>query len=216
MRNGLLAILALLLLPAPAVAQVENCFDCVLGIFDDRALASCSGTVEAGIPKDIYVGIRFDAAGRFTSLSGIEFSIAGLGSDILLTWDWPGLGYDYTGAPPAPADTSATSTGSGGMQIMWPGSCPSGSQALALFTIISFRPLADRVLQIKRRYQVAASGWRTPVFLQCDAPTNTPTRVSGGCYVINPSAGTRPPCDPSCTPVAVQVETWTGIRTLYR
>src|SRR5206468_3009230 len=143
------------------------------GLFDDIALTSCSGTVPAGTPKDIYLGIRFDPAGRFNGLREIEFSIAGLGQDVLIRSDWPGL-CPSQGAPSAPADTSAASTGIGGMDVELC-TCSSGSQALLRFTIIALYPLTDRVLQVKRKYPTSNPAWRTPVFFQCDDPTHTPT-----------------------------------------
>jgi hypothetical protein len=210
------AILVLLLVPAPANARVDSCFECVLGIFDDISLTSCSGTLPPGTPTDLFVGIRFDPAGRFNALSGFEISIAGLGGDLLLGgFDVPPPCVWTLGSAPAPADTSATSTGTGGMTLSYC-SCMSGSQALLKLTLIAFRPLTDRVLQVKRKYPPSSPEWNTPVLFQCDAPNYTPVRVTGGCYVINPSGTTPPACASSCPPLSMEPATWTAIKTLFR
>ena len=173
-------LVALLFLAAPARAQVENCFDCVLGLYDDLDLTSCSGTIESGVAKDIYLGIRYDPASGFDRLGGIEFSISGLDSGILLA-DWtqipPTVVID--GFPGAPADTSAASTEEGGMLIYWP-QCLSGSRAIARFTLLAIDSIVDRVLQVKRKYPTSNPLWHTPVFTRCDAPTYTAVRVTGG------------------------------------
>src|SRR5438093_7088044 len=57
-------------------AEVVNCFGCNLGIFDDPSMTTNRGTMAPVTPKDIYLGIQYDTG--FSSLTGIEFSVAGI------------------------------------------------------------------------------------------------------------------------------------------
>src|SRR3989442_15275418 len=69
---GLPFWLILAVLSTRAVA-VDNCFVCVLGIWEDEALTNNVGQIVPNQPKDLFVGIKFAAA--YDGLTGIEFSI---------------------------------------------------------------------------------------------------------------------------------------------
>ncbi len=172
--------------------QVENCFGCVLGIWDDAALTSQTGTMAAFTAKDIYLGIKY--AGAFDGLTGIELSISGIRQTedgILVTSVTPLVPASVVlGGPIAPADTSATSSETGGMNIAW-ASCLTGDQALVKITLLTFSTITNKVLEVKHKYPPSNPEWHTPIFVQCDAPTYTATRVTGGCFGLN-FTGTLP------------------------
>jgi hypothetical protein len=193
----------------------EDCFGCVLGIWDDPGLTQRTGTITPGIVKDLYVGIKY--AGPFDGLTGLEFSISGLrqvedGILVLSVDDLTGVSpFILLGTVPSPADTSAASADTGGINVAW-GSCITGSQALLKVSILTFTTISEKVIWVKRRYPPTNEAFHTPVVYQCDVDF-TATRVTGGCYGLNltgtlpcESGGDLPPvCDaggpytPACT-----------------
>ena len=196
-------MLWLVLLNMPRqVWAIDSCFQCVLGIWDDPALSSNLGEIVAGQPKDIYIGIEF--AEGFNETSGIEFSIAGL-SAFLVVGVEPIIATTIAGVIWAPADTSMSSSGVGGLSIAWPG-CLVGNQALLRVSLLALSDVTNGLLQVKRHYPTNG-GWRTPVFFQCTNPQYTPTRVKGGYYILNWNG------DPS---VRVDGATWSTVKQLYR
>ncbi len=140
---------AALTMPAQLWAT-ENCFQCVLGIWDDPALTRNIGEIVAGQPKDIYVGIKF--AEGYHDIDGIELSVAGLQSFLVMEWE-PII------PPPvimieniqAPADTSTSSTSTGGINVFWH-DCLVGDQALLRVRILASGDVTNGVLQVKRHY----------------------------------------------------------------
>lgn len=196
--------LALLTIPRQLWAT-EDCFQCVLGIWDDPALSSNVGEIVAGQPKDIYVGVKF--AEGFNGTFGISFSIAGLSSVLVIGVEsivpTTVIICDYIGAP---ADTSMTSTGTGGCTWSWP-SCLVGNQALLRVTLLASSNVTNGVLQVKRQYPTPYPDVRTALFIQCNAPLYTPTRVKGGYYILNWDG------DPS---VLVDAATWSKVKQLYK
>ena len=70
----------------------------------------------------------------------------------------------------------------------------------------------DTVFQVKRKYPTTDPGWHTPAFIRCDNPAYTTVRVTGGCYVLNPSGN---PTVGTCQ-LPVQGNTWTGVKGLFR
>lgn len=113
----------------------DSCFECVLGIWDDPALSSNLGSIVAGQPKDIYVGIKF--AGGFNEISGISFSVAGLRSELLVIAMEPIVPtFDRLQPIAAPADTSVDSRGIGGADWAW-NQCLVGNQALLRVTLLA-------------------------------------------------------------------------------
>lgn len=207
--------LSLLLLPGLASAQVGNCFDCVLGVWDDEALTSNQGSITANEPKDVYVGIH--VAGAVDDLTGIEFSIAGLTSDRLFLLGALPLGPRALvwGTVPAPADTSARSAGDGGATVAW-SECQAGNRALMRLTLFATGPISDQVLQVKRSYPTTSPEWRTPILTRCDRPTYSVVRVTGGCYVLNRTGTKDLSCNDSFAPTAVEPVAWTTVRQFYR
>jgi hypothetical protein len=210
MRRNLLAFLGALILAGPAAAQphVDDCFGCVLGIWDEMELTTTSGSIAVNTLKDVYIGIKLDPAQRFNGLTGIEFSIAGFGQDLLVA------GFDtivpttrVPEGPQAPADTSETSQATGGVHISW-STCLRGSQPLAKLTLLAFSEISDRVLRVMHAFPPASPAWRTPVFTQCDAPVFTATRVTGSFYCLNPG--------PHCPIDAVESSSWSSIKQLFR
>lgn len=197
---------------SPSPSTSADCFDCVLGIFDDAAMTSNRGTMTPGVPKDIYVGIQYGAG--FSELTGLEFSIAGIRQvpdGILLIGTEPIVPTPVIlGMVPAPEDTSSTSTGTGGLSMAWT-VCLQGNQPLLRLTLLTFAPISNHVIEVKRRYPPANPAYRTPLFTQCNIPSYTKVRVTGGCYGINVPAGPLP-CD---VVVGVERTTWSRVKALY-
>ncbi|MFQ5598982.1 MAG: hypothetical protein ACE5G2_00355 [Candidatus Krumholzibacteriia bacterium] len=186
-----------------AQVQIDECFGCVLGVYDDIDLTRNSGIV-TGTTKDVFLGIKYDPNAGFDGLKAVEFSITGLSSFIVTKepFDNPTVAL---GEPAAPADTLV---GSGGMNLAW-ANCLNGDRALMKMTLIILGAVDDNtVLQVVRKFPRSNPN-ADQHFNQCDDPAFTITRVTGGCYVLNP-VGTLP-----CS-VAVEESTWSAIKTLYR
>ena len=213
LRRARLAALVLLCVPAFAAA-VESCPDCVLGLYDDTSLSSNFGVSVPLTMKDIYLAI--DLAAPETGVTGIEFSIAGItGTPLLVLGVTPLVPTPVTlGSPPAPADTSATSTGTGGMDIAWQ-VCQTGDRALVKLTVFHINPVVNQVLRVMHKFPQSNTDYRLhPVFTRCDSPTYTSVRINGGCYVLNPNGEPTPSC-PVGT-VAVNSSTWSSVKQLFR
>lgn len=213
MRKVLLAVSCLLLLlPALAAAQ-DNCNDCLLGLFDEIGMVNNFGAMSAGTPKEIYLGVIL--GGAETGVTGIEFSIAGVRQDtdgILVLSAEPIVPTTVIlGSVPAPADTSSTTTGTGGMNIAW-SSCLAGSQALVKITLLSFTPVSNKVFRVKRKYPPGNPAFAAPLIVRCDTPVFSKAKVPGGCYI----AGYTGTPLPACPPVGVEESTWGNVKGLWR
>jgi len=203
MHMIIMLLLALVTKPRELRA-VDSCSQCVLGIWDDPALSRNVGEIVAGQPKDVYVGIKF--AGGFSGTSGISFSIAGMDAFLVAGVETivpTASACDYLGAP---ADTSIDSHAVGGCNFYWP-VCLVGDQALLRVTLITFDPVVNALLQVKRRYPAWPPDTTAPAFDQCDGPLYTRTRVKGGYYILNWNG------DPS---VRVDGASWSTVKTLFR
>lgn len=197
----------------PAAALAEDCFDCVLGIWNDEALTVTRGTITPGEPKEVFVGVKLREG--IESIAGVEFSIAGLADEDLLLIGAVPLGPRALvwGLVPSPPDTTAITTQQGGLTVAYSVCVPS-HQALMKLTLYTTHDLTDKVLRVKRSYPSTNSNFNTPLFMACDAPNYTMTRLSGGCFVLNPS-GQIVDCSDNQA-VAVVSETWGGVKNLYR
>ena len=197
----------------PTLAIAEDCFECVLGIWDDEALTSTQGTILPGEPKDVFVGVKLHEG--VESIAGVEFSIAGVSDgDLLLIGTIPlGPRALVWGLAPAPPDTSDTTTQVGGMTIAY-SQCVPSHQALLKLTLYTTQDLTDKILVVKRSYPSTNPAFNTPVFMACDAPYYTMTRMSGGCFVLNASGNAMDCLHPNV--VAVEQETWGGVKNLFR
>lgn len=199
---------------AGGAAAVEDCPTCVLGIWDNDHLTRNYGYSTPGTVKFIYVGLRApDTAHLFRNL---EFSIAGLRPEdgILVVGISCNQGAIPTciGTAASPADTSATSTGTGGLVTSW-FDCFGDGQPLILIGFVHVDPAPDHVLQVKRRYPPSNPAWRTPALFSCGEPPVV-VRATGGCYVLNPTPGRSTACVLENVPVAVP--TWSRVKNLYR
>ena len=180
MKQAIAAVVLLLVAPAAVTAQttIQDCPECVLGLWDDVEMTRDFGTIEPLFEKDIFLGVQF-GAGQ-VEIQGIEFSIAGMADEI----------YDLDAGPDprclrvgpgilAPADTSASSTGQGGLR-MWLENCLRGDQALLEIRLLAFG-VADVVLRVKRKYPPGDSNLHTAAFttcvLQCDCLSGQATTV---------------------------------------
>ena len=215
MRKLLLVALGVLALPALASA-VDDCATCNLGIFDGPNINNTTncGSIALGVPKEVFLGIRHSPAE--TGVTGIEFSIAGLAGLLVVGTEAIVPAGLVLGTPAAPADTSATTIGTGGMNIGWT-MCLSGSQALVKLTLLALAPQTDKVLKVMHRFPQTNPNFNNrPVLTRCDAPAFTAVRVGvGGCYVLNPSnpAGTAA-C--ACYSTPVESKTWGAMKRLYQ
>ena len=216
MRRVVLTVLGLTLLPSLALAQagVENCFSCILGIFDDIGVQNPSGTINPFELKEIYLGIVLPPGQD--GVTSLELSIAGLpgSAEALVTLEGvEPFSADLGSTINAPPDTSIAGDESSpyGKVYGW-STCLSGTRALVKISIFPFAAVApNTVYEVKRRYPSTYPPVRSPLIIGCDAPTYTAYRVSAGCYVANPSGGPLPVCT-----TAVQPATWTGVKQLFR
>jgi len=114
----------------------------------------------------------------------------------------------------SPPDTTATSTGDGGITAAW--SMPrAGGEALLKVNVLATEPVADRLLLVKRSYPTSNPEWRTPIFTRADAPSFTAVRLSGNCYALNPTGGILSDCA-SISRVGVAERTWSAVKKLYQ
>jgi len=219
MKKLLLVVLGLVALPALALAQPQDCPTCVLGLWDDTALSSNYGTVTTGVMKDIYLGLKL--SGTETGTNTIEFSIFGMRSDtdgIVVT------GTEWTVMPAvtlgpsinAPADSSQSSTGVGGITIAWAGCLtpPVGESNLimARITFLSFAPVTNKVFTVMHKFPTSNTLYNfKPVLVRCDTEF-TSVRISGGCYVANWDGSTVLPCDRK---TSVQTTSWSAVKQLF-
>jgi len=216
MRKVALTILcSLLLLPSLALAQVD-CPECLLGLWDEVGLVNNFGAMSAGVPKDIYLGVKVPPSE--TGLTGVEFSIAGVRQveDGILVLGVTPLSPTMTilGSAVAPADTSTTSMGTGRMNIAWP-ECQvitGGSLAVARVQLLSFGAVVDKVFKVKRGYPSSnmTNYPFNPVLVRCDFPTLTTVKMREGCYIAGYSGAPPPACS-----VAVEEATWGGVKSLF-
>jgi len=216
MRKVALTILcSLLLVPSLALAQVD-CPECVLGLWDEQGLVNNFGAMAAGTPKDIFLGVTVPAGE--TGLTGVEFSIAGMRQvedGILVLSVTPIPAATVIGSVQAPADTSMSSTGTGGANIAW-SECQGisgGSLAIARIQLLSFTPVVDKVFKVKRKYPVS-NMMNYPfnaVLVRCDFPVFTTVKMREGCYIAGYSGAPLANCS-----VAVEEETWSGVKQLFR
>jgi hypothetical protein len=179
---------------AVSKATVDDCFGCVLGIWDSIELTNTAGCMDTGVPTDLFIGIKFDPAAGFDASTGIDCRISGF-LGLILGGPQPLV----PGAPlcPSPVDSAGVLT----LNCTW-GTCLHGSQALAKVTIISLFQLWDHVLQVIER-----PPWQHPVILLCDAPAFTAVYVTGGRYRLNSV--------PACRE-AIEGRAWSSVKQLFR
>ena len=213
MRVACVLLAAALALPATVSAQ--DCYDCVLGIWDDPALTTNRGSIVPYEPKTVYVGMKLSQDMR--DFAGVEFSVAGLEREGLYLLGATPLGPRALvfGTVPAPEDTTALSEGVGGVTAAW-STCLEGNVALIKLVLYTVEELEDQVLLVKRSYPTTNSEWHTPVLVRCDPPQYSIARVSGGCYLLNPSGAASDCYEMLHGEVAVSQTTWSGMKQLYR
>ena len=212
--RALPVMLCVLLWTATRAAAVDDCPNCILGIWDDEHLTRNYGYSAPNTVKIIYVGMRDpNPSDLFTN---VEFSIAGLrredGMFVLAVSCSQGAVPSCIGPVASPADTSVTSAATGGLVTNW-FDCFGGGQALISVALLHVEPRSDHVLQVKHKYPTSNAAWHTPAAFRCGA-ARTPVRVSDGCYVLNPTPGYAGPCPLENVPVASS--TWTRVKSLYR
>jgi hypothetical protein len=210
MKSCALVVITLLgLIPTAPARGVDYCRDCVLGLFDQPQLLTNFGDITPGVLKDLYLGIRFTPG--VLGLQGIELSVAGVRwpEDGILITNVEGvtnpLPLVILGTLPAPADTSASSVGTGGMNVAW-NACMFGTRALLRITLLTFAPVPNnKRLRVMHRFPPSnpAFGLAHPVITLCDEPNFTPLLVTGGDYILNPV-------------IRVEGETWSRVKEFYR
>jgi hypothetical protein len=206
---------------SPALAQIPNCLDCVLGLYDNEARTLVMGNSTPGVVKTIYLGI--DYAPPETELQGLEFSIHGMRSDtdgiLILEQDWlvpPAiiLGSSIS----APNDTIMGSMATGGLTIGWQ-NCLTGSRTLLRLSFVHFAPAVNRVFKVMHKFPPSnANYFRLPVIVRCDEPNFTSVRIgthSRPCYILNWDGD---PDALACVdgPVAVEPRAWSSVKALFR
>ena len=224
-RNTLrvfLVVLAALAIPALGQAQgIYDCPGCVLGLYDQPQMLTNYGTVTPMVAKDIYIG--FKPGPGLPGLVVIEFSVSGMrqAEDGILFLSVEGITSPLPsvvlGSLLAPADTSATSVQTGGMDMAW-SNCVSGPSSLAKVTFVTLAPISNKVFRVMHRFPPSNPhyGKAKPVVVGCDAPTYSAWRVLGGCYIANWDGTTPVNCQLIDVPVASTPATWGSVKGLYR
>lgn len=192
---------------APAETLVRDCPACVLGIFDDEELTRTEGIWPNSIPvKRLWVGIQHDPSSELNGLTGIELSVDGMHllpegasvSFVVKRDPSAVLGNDIRTPPP-----QSGSEAEGGINAVW-GECISGDLDLVEITLFSLvPPTAIIELRVRRKFPAPDPEAQAPLFTNCDGPIFEKVVVTGGIYTLYP-------------PVAVDAETWGGIKSLYR
>lgn len=213
MKRGLLVwscvIVALCSTTARGLAEtlVRDCPACVLGIFDDAELTSAEGHWLDAIPvKRLWVGVKHDPSSELNGLTGIELSVDGLhllpeGASVsfeVKRGPSAVFGSDIRTPPP-----QSGSEAEGGINAVW-GECISGDLDLVEITIFSLVPPTEVIeLRVRRKFPAPDPEAQAPLFTNCDGPIFEKVVVTGGIYKLYP-------------PVAVDAETWSRIKSLYR
>jgi hypothetical protein len=201
-----------------ALAQVI-CSECVLGLYGDIGRTWNVGVAHPNFIHSIYLGL--DLAAPETGWITLEFSIHGMRpaeDGIIITnvaWLTSTQPNIIIGTINAPADTSASSAGTGGINVAWP-TCVVGSQTVARIDYLFFAPLVNKVFTVKRRYPPTNPAYLPrPLLYRCDDPNFTPAHLSTGCFILNWNGD---PAVLACLdgPVEVEPRNWSGMKALYR
>jgi hypothetical protein len=216
--QGRVLAIPLLCLASSGFAQESTpCPDCIIGVYDDVDLAKNYGTWTSAT-KSFFLGIRYGPSSGYESLSGIEFSIDGL--PVM----WSPLvtplngGIRIGGSLHTPPDTTAAGA-AGGWAVAWP-VCQTGNIALVEFTLVSFDPIQnDLVIRVHRRFPSLSTP--SVLFTTCEFPVFPKVRVTGGCYVVNPTVRVGesvgdPPCTLWADTTPIEARTWSQVKELYR
>jgi len=200
---------------AAAGAHADDCASCVIGIWDDPALTSTSGSIVVGAPKDVYIGVLLTNGD--TEFSGLELSVTGLNVGTLFLLGAEALGPRALvfGSVPAPPDTSAQSEGVGGANFAWTQAVDANVGVVRL-TLFATGTVNDHMLMVKRSYPPLNAEYRTPLVIRADSPAFSKMRVGGGCYVLNPSSQVATDCATLLGRTDVEVSTWSAVKTMFR
>lgn len=197
-----------------ATAQsFPHCRLCTLGLYDDSTMTRTCGTIVPGEAKDLYLGISY--AQGFRGLVGIEFSVSGIREDVdgisVLAVEPLYPAALVFGSAPAPADTSAASTGTGGMNIAWTHcvAYEAARRPLAKLCIRSASTVTDKILRVLPRYPPSARSFLGPLVISCDLCVWCGFFATGTTYTLNPT-------DQSECTVATEPATWGAVKALYR
>jgi len=199
-RNSLMAYVVAGTLALPATAARAD-FEATIGVYFDPAGTVCSGTIEAGVPGNIYI-VAKTPPGQAMRAAGAEFR--------------------FTGLPPAwlvypVADPSIFTIGNpfgDGVSLASSVQCyPGGSDDFLMFSVLV---LADETLEdvrfdIEGRNPPLNPRFACPLVSSCDGPAFTLHCVSTSSCFVN---STTP--EPCAATSAVREMTWTGLRQLYQ
>jgi hypothetical protein len=211
--------MTLLCLASSGFAQESTpCPGCILGVYDNIELTQNFGTWTAP-NKTFYLGIRYDPNSGYDGLTYAEFSIEGLPATFLPPTLTVLNGGTRLGDPiDTPPDTTAAGA-TGGWSLVWT-VCQPENIALVEMTFVSFDPIPnDMIFRVHRRFP--SQSIPSIVFATCEFPTFPLVRVTGGCYVVNPSVGVGQSVgDPPCTlwrdTTPIETKTWSQVKELYR
>ena len=212
---------AILTIPTLLAAQGVQCPGCVIGVFDDPGLSRNFGSWDASTApvKSVWVGITFDPASQLGHMTGVEFSVDGIGPFCSLESGC--LHFDGLVEPSFTIGPTVASPddeqGGVGVDIAWV-YCLSGDRVFARLDLSSDGPVPnDLVLRVKRKFPPGNPALPYPYFTTCDF-IFAPVTVSGGCYVINPTAGPGGVVE-GCALVETTSTfpaTWSLIKALYQ
>ena len=220
MKKLLLAMCLLCVANVGVAQESTPCWDCAIGIFDDNLLTQNFGTWTSP-SKTFYLGISYAPGSGYDGLTGIEFSVEGLPATFLPpTYNILNGGIKFGDEIHTPPDTTAMGA-TGGWNLVWQ-VCQPNSRPLVEMTFVSFDPIPnDIVFRVHRKFPPNDDTVAATLFTTCEFPVFPKVRVTGGCYVVNPTVGVgqsvgTPPCTLFRNTTAVEQKTWSSVKALYR
>ena len=171
-----------------------------LGVYFDPGATTCSRSVTPLQPFDMYILAR-EAGISACGITGAEFRVLGFPAAWFATPTTP-PGAIVFGNPFA-----------NGVNIAFPTCQVNDTDVVQLFhySVFPTTAVTDQVLSIVARNPPSNATHPWPIFVLCDIPTYTQTRVNAANAILNPTMPAS--CD---AVVGVQPATWTVVKDLFR
>ena len=197
----LLAVAGFMAVSTPASAQY-------IGLFTDANATSCAAQVGHNPRVDLHVIAILE--GDVTEMTGAQFLITGIPA----TWTpqnvlWvPDVGSTFSlGNPLFPTPPRATA----GVNVVF-SSCKQAStnRRVPLGRVVLLGPPTEDNVRLQvSRFDLVPPDPNCPFIVACDAPTYSKVCVGGGEIVLNGD-------EPARCQVAIEADTWTTVKSLYR
>ena len=176
-----------------------------IGVYGDLSAATCL-LIPVG-PTQVYV-VATLAPAACGGITGAEFRLVGWPTSWFYTVQ-QGPGIPEMGNPFQEGIRIASAT------------CQTGAGGtVPLLTISVFAPnlVSDVTVTVNEHLQPADPQFACPLVALCDAPVFTKLCATGIATRINPQGGNcgcQAQCFEACPPVAVEPNSWSGIKRLY-